>query len=460
MESKVYIKDLELYEYDNKKKFAVNKIYSELNSINLNLCSDKKIYDGVRDLLIDMGFDKKNVGTKKWNPFSDFIKPGDQVLIKPNLVLHINKNENGTIDSLITNFSVIRPIIDYTILALNGKGKIIVGDAPVQDCNFEELLKINKLKENIESYKSVFNNISLIDFRKNTNDKIDFVSVNMTEFSSFKEIDSDSAKYAITNYSLEQMKEHHNATCHEYLIPKIVLDSDIIINLPKPKTHRKAGMTACCKNFIGINGSKEWLPHHRSGSILKNGDEYPENSLLKKLNSKIEMYIGSKNSTNIFMRLCRKLTNLGLKLTHQEVYKEGSWFGNDTIWRTILDINKLIIYADKDGKIKKNKQRTIFNFADMIISGEKEGPLLPTDKPVGYVVAGFNQLEMDYVISKIMGFDFRKIKYINEGFKLKEKSISLVKYSDIKVIFNGKVIKSYENINKKFIPSAGWDKNI
>jgi len=31
------------------------------------------------------------------------------------------------------------------------------------------------------------------------------------------------------------------------------------------KLHRKAGITCALKNLIGINGNKEYLPHHRLG---------------------------------------------------------------------------------------------------------------------------------------------------------------------------------------------------
>ena len=77
----------------------------------------------IRQLFLDMKFDKENIGTANWNPFSDFIKENDNVLIKPNLVMHENKV--GSIDCMITNFSLIRPVIDYVVLALNGTGSII-----------------------------------------------------------------------------------------------------------------------------------------------------------------------------------------------------------------------------------------------------------------------------------------------------------------------------------------------
>ncbi|MFR5984215.1 MAG: DUF362 domain-containing protein [Bacilli bacterium] len=63
-------------------------------------------------------------------------------------------------------------------------------------------------------------------------------------------------KYAITNYNLKYMHSHHCQGKHEYLISKDILDADVIINVPKPKCHRKAGITASMKNFVGVNSKK------------------------------------------------------------------------------------------------------------------------------------------------------------------------------------------------------------
>ena len=43
-----------------------------------------------------------------------------------------------------------------------------------------------------------------------------------------------------------------NGTVQEYCISEACLEADVIINLPKPKTHRKAGFTGALKNMIGV----------------------------------------------------------------------------------------------------------------------------------------------------------------------------------------------------------------
>lgn len=444
----IYFRKTKIYHYNNEF-FNPSKLYPE--GINIELSSDKEIYNEIRALFYDMGLDKNNYGKKNWNPFGEFINYNNNVVIKPNLVKHINESVNGNTDSLITNFSIIRPIIDYALIALNGTGKLIIGDAPVQECIFEKVIKINDLKSNIIKYNKLGYKIELIDFRKNDNKDLECRIVSIGENSSFSDIDNFYKKYAITNYNLKYMHQHHHNGIHEYLIPQCVLDADVIINLPKPKTHRKAGITSCMKNFVGINGKKEYLPHHRSGSIKENGDEYPEKSIIRLLHSKIQNYTYTKNFIILFL-------NRGfgyiLRKIKKERYFEGSWYGNDTIWRTILDINKIIIYSDKKGVLHDKQQRIIFNLADMIISGECEGPLLPTNKKVGLLVASFNQLNMDKVICSFMGFDFKKIKYIFNGYKLKKHKIS--NNDNFAIFCNGYKIKKLDRYNYHFTPTDGW----
>ena len=183
----VYVVDTKIYKYSNDNVFNPSTVYPE--GLNIDIKSDSNIYDCVRRLFIQMGLDKGNIGKKNWNPFGDFIKKNNKVVIKPNLVKHINESLDGNTDSLITNFSVIRPIIDYTIIALNGTGSIIVGDAPVQECNFAEVIKLYNLEEAIKKYNDFNYKVELKDFRKNSNPEIECTVVDIGENSSLVETD-------------------------------------------------------------------------------------------------------------------------------------------------------------------------------------------------------------------------------------------------------------------------------
>lgn len=444
----VFIQKTSLEEYDNSTVFNPARKFEE--AIDLDIKSDGAVYEGVRKLLLNMGLDKKNQGTKKWNPFVDFVKPGDKVVIKPNLVLHENRSGEGE-DCMVTNFAVIRPIIDYTLKALDGTGELIVGDAPVQGCDFKEVIKLFGLEEATKKYDDAGYKVRLVDFRKNQNPDIECTIVDLGKDSSLCEVDKYEKKYAITNYDLREMHKHHSAAKHEYMIPNDILQADVIINVPKPKTHRKAGVTACLKNFVGANSKKEYLPHHRNGSVKTGGDEYPEQDIFKNAESFLKNYAYTKNP---IIKGLRKILHLEMKATRKNRFLEGSWYGNDTIWRTVLDINKVMLYADKKGVLNNTRQRTIFNIADMILAGEKEGPMMPSRKPTGLIVGSFNQLNADKTICQIMGFDPQKIKYIPGGYALEKYKIS--NSEDFKVYDQDGLVKNIEEYNWHFIPTDGW----
>ena len=53
------------------------------------------VYDQVRETLYLLGYDKQNYGKKNWNPLGEIIKEGDNVLLKPNLVMENNPSGDG-----------------------------------------------------------------------------------------------------------------------------------------------------------------------------------------------------------------------------------------------------------------------------------------------------------------------------------------------------------------------------
>ena len=181
------------------------------------------------------------------------------------------------------------------------------------------------------------------------------------------------------------------------------------------------------------------------------GDEYPEQDVFKATESFLKNYSYTRNP---IIAAIRKCVRFELKVAKKNRFLEGSWYGNDTIWRTVLDINKIMLYADKKGILKDRKQRTILNIADMIVAGEKEGPMLPSRKPTGLIVGSFNQLNADRTICQIMGFDPQKIKYIPGGYALKKYKSS--DSEEFKVYDQSGIVKDVEKYNQHFMPTDGW----
>jgi len=264
------------------------------------------------------------------------------------------------------------------------------------------------------------------------------------------------------------MPIHHHDEIHEYSISNYILNADVIVNMPKPKSHRKAGVTISLKNFVGANTRKEFLPHHTKGSIKKGGDEFLPNHFLKNIQSalmdrkniNVANHKYKKAGVDDFLyKCCAHLYKSG--------YSEGSWYGNDTISRTIVDLNRIIKYADKVGIIKNTPQRRQIIIADMIISGEKEGPVTPSPKKVGIIAAGFDPVLFDETIATIMGFDPKKIPTIRQARSIPDSLVLTNNESSsllVKSNYQGYNVTNLRDIKKNdilcFEPSSGWKNHI
>lgn len=119
--------------------------------------------------------------------------------------------------------------------------------------------------------------------------------------------DKEMDDFRIYGYSSEIMKEAHAKDKYKYMIHEDILNADVIINVPKSKTHTKVGMTACCKNFVGINCRKEYLPHHRAGSAHEGEDEYNHKNIVKSIHSIAEKFFSAKNPGRL-LTILNKMT--------------------------------------------------------------------------------------------------------------------------------------------------------
>jgi uncharacterized protein (DUF362 family) len=144
--------------------YLADKLYPEFkNDPNFKTSAVKNhIYDAIRNLLYQLGLDKENFNKENWKSFKNFVKEGSTVLLKPNWVRDYNPINKKSIDSLVTHSSIIKVIIDYVLKAINYKGKIIIGDAPLQSCNFENLIEKIGIKDLIELYKKMYKDVVFV----------------------------------------------------------------------------------------------------------------------------------------------------------------------------------------------------------------------------------------------------------------------------------------------------------
>lgn len=435
------------------------------------------VYDQVRRVLKNAGLDQANFGNDEWNPFGEFIKPGSKVVLKPNWVREINP-VNSDISGLVTHPSVLRAVIDYVLIALRDKGEIIIGDAPIQSADFGHLMSALAVNEILDFYAGKTSvKISVGDFRKEIKvyssdgdikvheirDDVWFTGVNLEGNSYLAEIENKFRKFRVTNYNPDLMQKYHGPGKNIYLIARQVLDADVVIQLPKLKTHRKAGITCCMKNTVGINCAKDALVHHIKGSKTLGGDAYPRFNLLKSLNENF-YELREKTGSGWLRRLMTSFISVNdgiMKRTGMNRFFEGSWYGNSTLWRMILDINNILFYADREGKMKEEMQRMVFYLVDGITGGEREGPLKPDNRQAGLLIATFNPVAGDMVAASMIGFDYKKITAIKKALENNFHGMGADRVTEMVVAYNGHKIKYGELPSVVFFePAAGWKNHI
>lgn len=328
----------------------------------------------------DLGLDVKN-------PYSSFIKEGMTVFIKPNWVASRWRESCDHVDdiySVITHPNVIEAVADRVALALNGKGKIVIGDNPSIDANFDELMELTGIKRLEHKYPVPCQIIDmrplvcddLADYgqkdkmRKQKGDPNGSVEVNLGEESMLYPVDSTLFRGVFNER--EETVQAHTGDVQLYTYGRSLYDADVYISIPKLKTHQKVGATLNLKGLVGSITQKNQLVHWRVGSPETGGDEYPNRKLLE------ESYKA--------------------KVTHR-----GAWPGNDTIWRMVVDLYKGMLL----------KERKYFSVIDGIVAGEGKGPFCPYAKRANVLLAGDNLLSTDIVAARVMGLDPMKIKYLN-----------------------------------------------
>src|SRR5258706_13817689 len=95
-----------------------------------------------------MGLAAGRIGTPQWNPLGDFIEPGQRVLIKPNFVLDFH-GFGWSLESVITHGSIIRAVLDYVLLALEGQGVVRIVYGPLRRPDFAKTCRLAALSRRL-----------------------------------------------------------------------------------------------------------------------------------------------------------------------------------------------------------------------------------------------------------------------------------------------------------------------
>lgn len=477
-------------EYLNAPPFDPSEKYPEYSG-NISINQDNPAYRAFRQLLKHMKFDPSNIDSQCWNPLGELITPGNTVVLKPNLVKHNNSRKGASsrldLDCMVTHGSVIRAVVDYVAIALNGEGRIIIADCPLQSAQWDDLVAMVGLDAIINDFRVRFPGIDIMlhDYRlwRSVYSGSHMVSgeldcsglglhqeIDLGEHSLLIPLMKSNIEFGVSHYPREKMRAAHTLETNKYICPKEFLDADVMINLPKMKSHKKAGVTAALKNFVGTNGHKDYLPHFRFGSPKDGGDEYPNGGWMWDLfwalihRSWDTENVSRKRMWQRFGRMVQIVGSATGHISRTNFQKgSGSWSGNDTLWRTILDINRAFFYYDRElHKIGNRPWKKIKYIAvlDGLVGGQKNSPLSPEPVSSGFLLGSVNPLALDTVATALMGYDYRKVKQISEGYRLSDLPIANFSPDQIE-IFGDLPVKNVNDIYRArcfvpFEPSEGW----
>lgn len=390
------------------------------------------------------------------NPFEQWLAPGGTALIKPNWVMDINPR-GSSIDCLVTHPTMIKHALLWCARAMEGHGTIVIGDCPLQDCDFENLLRLNSISAITEIAQNRYPDIEILveDWRltklqsskrgafafaaqtsaHGDDEAIErqYTLVDVGENSFLEDTAEFAERYRVANYNPDLMGEHHRPGKHEYLLTRRAFQADLMVNLAKLKTHKKAGLTGALKNLVGLNGHKEFLPHHITGSHLAGGDCYSRpNAFMGWRESLSDYYWRNQSSIPrstrkgilVLIGLLRRLSDL----TGGDGITSGGWSGNETVWRMTLDLNHALYFGEHSPK-------KIISIVDGIIAGEGDGPLWPTAKPLGTILVGENPACVDATIARIMGYNISRVPTVHHAIYDRRSKFATEGLSAISVVY-------------------------
>jgi uncharacterized protein (DUF362 family) len=370
----------------------------------------------------------------------DCVRPGDVVVIKPNWIKEHDERRPGpgSWEHVVTHPCVVEAVACWAAAQLRGTGAVLLCDAPQTDSSFDRIREYCGLDAMLGRCRHAAPGVrfELLDLRPEEWLAVDGVTVSRRTLPGdprgSTEVHLDGASEFVgyggegrlygASYDMAETNRHHQGDHHEYLLCRTPMDADVLINVPKLKTHKKVGLTCALKNLVGINANKNWLPHHTEGTPDSGGDQFPSSTPRTRLEHSwmgaAKAFLKDKPALSRWFVPLKKAARLVFGDT-QQVVRSGNWHGNDTCWRMVLDLNKCLFHFDGAGR-RRAKPLRYLAVVDAIVGGEGNGPMAPDPKACGLILAGTHPVAVDCAAAALMGFDWHKLRLLERSFSLRE----------------------------------------
>ena len=386
--------------------------------------------------------------------FDSHLSPGQTVALKPNWLAPHHRYDVNEWQSVITHPNVITAVLTEVAQRIRGSGKIVLADAPQSDSSFKALSQhfdIETWQRVAAAHQVELQIIDLrdhefevrdgitLDRRELPGDPLGSVEFNLGEDSEFGTHSPSERGYYGADYDTSETTEGHSNGDHRYRISRSIVAADVFINLPKWKTHKKAGLTCSLKNLVGINTYKNFLPHHNQGTPAMGGDQFPDSGIRSSLETiLLERFKKVLAHGERYGAAWVPIKQVGKWIfgdTRNQI-RNGSWYGNETIWRMILDLNKLLLYGNPDGSLREplsSARKPYLSIVDGIIAGEGSGPEAPTPRKAGLLFGGADPVAIDCAAARLMGFDWTRIPSLHHAFDPRTYPLTRLRYPQIEL---------------------------
>jgi uncharacterized protein (DUF362 family) len=437
--------------------------------------AENSVYGHVRDLFRQEGLDAANFGTPQWNPLGAFVRPGARVFVLPNFVFHIRSNESrARFDAKCTHGSVLRALLDYVFIAAGPSARVSLGNAPLQSCDWSRVTRDTSAMAICSFYERNGLKLNLCDLRGlvrqedvlgrsasiERRDAHCEIRFDLGTESLLSDLDLRSPHYRVAGYDPAATESYHQKNHHIYVLNREIVEADVVISVPKLKTHEKVGITCALKGLVGTISQKECLAHHRFGSPQAGGDEYPKAARLARALSGFHDYVQSHRSGGYRQQAIEIAERTLARIySHAGGLRYGAWHGNDTAWRMTLDIAKLVTFGTAEGKVQRTPARSHLVLVDGITGGEGDGPLNPTPVDSRTLIFSDNAALADYAACLLMGYEPQRLPLIRIAFSHPTHSIFRGDVSSVAAILNGEkvLLPSLAKVQgHKFLPPRGW----
>ena len=456
--------------------------------------SPNPVYAAMRNLLHSLDLGTGSFGAPDWSPLGQLVQPGNTVVLKPNFVVSEHPLGQPGIEAAVVHGSVLRPLVDYVLLALQGRGRIIIADSPIKEVDFDRIVELSGIGA-VQRFYATRNTrdvtLGLLDIRDAQvrrngtgfmeewsplpGDPAGYTEVDLGDRSMFAEVAAQHHRMRSTAVYYENVMEQFHRPHHNiYSLPNTLLNADAVISIAKLKTHRKGGVTLTLKNAVGITNEKRGLPHHRAGSPHEGGDAVADDARLDaRLEDAFRDFMLSRPAGRVGLKLLggplRLLAGRVVKPLFRRVSPgkpaivEGDWYGNDTVWRMALDLNDALFHARTGGSLAPTPQRRWLGIIDGVVAGEGEGPLFPDPKPCGVLIGGRHPVLTDIAATRLMGYDWRTVPMLREGAGRSWALQPQVEPEDMRIVSNR---PEWEHLLRsgllpfRFRPTHGWAGHI